>query len=143
MSVRQRARFATREISAGEMRSIGEMVVDFNQSRLSRGLTVEMLPAPALSTGKSGRGGYRAQKAKRGDTTIRDWWLSGRTRRAMAVLRVEPNQAVVGFSDPVAAQRAAINNARIKQFGVAAPERSQLAAALRQAHPIEVVVTRG
>jgi hypothetical protein len=49
---------------------------------------------------------------------IRDWNLTGRTLAALQVTGVSDREAAIWFNDQVAAQRAAIQNARDVQFGI-------------------------
>jgi phage gpG-like protein len=116
-----RARFAVTAFPADRMRSIGDALVSSIQARLARGLTTEDAPAPPL------REKYARYKQRKGGQPIRDWKRTGRTLRALGVTSATNNKAVVGFSDPVAAMRAAMQNRRIRQFGVSANDSANIA----------------
>ena len=99
------------------MVEIGQVAVDSIKARLARAENIYDQPAKPLSEGKRG-GGYRRYKSRKAPPAIRNWKLTGRTLRGMNVLRANENRAVIGFSDPVAGMRAAINQKRERQFGL-------------------------
>ena len=89
--------------------------------RVRNALTVYDTAAPAL------RPAYAKAKSKRAPPAVRNWTYTGRTLRSMKTLSSKENQAVIGFTDRESNMRAAINNARIRQFGVSPSDRRQLA----------------
>ena len=107
-----RARFVVSPFSSEQMAALGQTGVDSIQARLERGQNVSDQPAAPLAKR------YQAYKARRSPPAIRNWRLSGRTLGALRVLRANENRAVIGFSDPEAGRRAAINNRRERQFGL-------------------------
>jgi hypothetical protein len=125
-----------------DLRASGQQIIDINQARLSRGYNLDDRPAMPLHLPKSGRGGYPGQKERRGDQPIRDWYFTGRTRNSMAILSMTDTAVTVGFSDPEGARRAAINNAREKQFGLSRSDHEALRTEVHKARPIEVKVSR-
>lgn len=107
--------------SAQQMQSIGQQLVDGAiRPRIKSGLTADDQPAPPLAVG------YAKRKQRRGLNPIRDWTLTGRTLRSMKVLSAGPNQARIGFTDPTANMRAAINNKRARQFGMSPNDHEKL-----------------
>ena len=112
-----KARFVVSGLTSQQMVEIGAVCVDSIKERLSHGQNVSDTSAKPLSAGSRGRG-YRTYKARRSPPAVRNWRFTGRTLRAMRVLRADENKAVIGFSDPIAAMRAAINNRRERQFGI-------------------------
>jgi hypothetical protein len=124
------------------MREVGGMIVDLNQQRLTAGYNLQDHPAQPLHQPKSGRGGYPLRKERRGDNPIRDWYFTGLTRKSMGILSIAEGAVTVGFTDPVGAKRAAINNAREKQFGLSRSDIRAIDHAVHAAGPIEVKVER-
>jgi hypothetical protein len=129
----RKARFSVGAFSAQVMLSIGNAVNADIGRRLDGGLDVEDRVAPPLKSRVNSPNnsagvqialrvfqdrGYKGRKLKKGLNPIRDWRFTGRTRRAMRVLTVGPGLAILGFSDPEAAKRAAINNRRWRQYGM-------------------------
>jgi len=94
------------------MRGIGRVLGNTVKKRIILGRTAEDQPAPSL------RAKYARYKQRKGAQPIRDWKLTGRTLRGLGVTRASDNRVEVGFNDPVAARRAAINNRRSRQFGL-------------------------
>jgi hypothetical protein len=103
------------------MRGIGEKLVDSVKARILSGQTTSDTPAPPL------REKYARYKQRKGGKPIRDWSRSGTTLRAMAVTSASNNRTVVSFNNPVAAKRAAIQNARARQFGVSSSDSANIA----------------
>jgi hypothetical protein len=99
-------------------------------------LTLSNSPAAPLSIW------YARQKMRKGKQPIRDWNNTGRTRASMDVLAVGDNTVTVGFTDAVAARRAATNNARQAQFGVGQSDRPSISAAIADSRPIQAKVVR-
>jgi hypothetical protein len=112
-----KARFVVSPFTAQQMVELGQVAVDSIKARLERAENIYDQPAKPLSEGKRGTG-YRRYKSRKAPPAIRSWKLTGRTLRGMNVLRANENRAVIGFSDPVAAMRAAINQKRERQFGL-------------------------
>jgi hypothetical protein len=107
-----RARFVVSPFTSEQMVEIGQAAVGSILDRIERGENV--LDQPAAPLAKR----YQAYKARRSPPAIRNWKLTGRTLRALRLLRANENRAVIGFSDPEAGRRAAINNQRERQFGL-------------------------
>jgi len=107
-----RARFVVSPFTAEQMVEIGQVAVASILERLERGQNVSDQPAAPL------RPSYRKYKARRSPPAIRNWKLTGRTLRGLRVLEANENRAVIGFSDPEAGRRAALNNRRERQFGL-------------------------
>jgi hypothetical protein len=129
----RKARFAVGPFTPQVMLAIGTAVNADIGRRLDAGLDVEDRLAPPLkarvNSPNNSNGvqiarrvyqdlGYKGRKLKKGLNPIRDWRFSGRTRRAMRVLTAGPGLSILGFSDPEAAKRAAINNRRWRQYGM-------------------------
>jgi hypothetical protein len=111
--------------SADAMMQIGQPFAASIKARIERGETVQDQPAKQLTER------YARSKGRRGLEIVRDWTWSGRTLRALNLLDVSANRGRIGFSDPVADQRAHINNARERQFGVADSDRQVLTKAVQ------------
>lgn len=129
----RKARFSVGPFSSQVMLAIGNAVNMDLGRRLDEGLDVDDRVAPPLKSRVNSPNnsagvqvslrvfqdrGYKARKLKKGLNPIRDWRFTGRTRRAMRVLTVGPGLAILGFSDPEAAKRAAANNRRWRQYGM-------------------------
>lgn len=114
-------RFVVTRFPADRMRAIGETLVTSIKERLGRAQTVNDSAAPPL------RPGYAKYKQRKKGSSLRDWNFQGRTLRGMRVTSAVPNRAVVSFSDPVAGMRAAVNNRRVRQFGVSPANRETIA----------------
>lgn len=139
-----RARFVVSPFTAQQMVEIGNACVDSIKARLERAENVYDQPAPPLSmryrenwrahklVSFGADRGYRAYKARKAPPAIRNWKLTGRTLRGMRVLRANENRVVIGFSDPVAGMRAAINNRRERQFGVSPANWRDILRAVRE-----------
>ncbi len=125
-----RARFVVSPFTAEQMVEIGQLCVDSIKARLARAENVYDQPAAPLKERRPGRG-YKSYKSRKAPPAVRNWKLTGRTLRAMRVLRAKENRAVIGFSDPVAAMRAAINNRRERQFGVSPANWRDILAAVK------------
>jgi hypothetical protein len=132
-----RARFVVSPFTAEQMVEIGQTCVDSIKSRLERAENVYDQPAAPLKERKPGRG-YKTYKSRRAPPAIRNWRFTGRTLRAMRVLRANENRAVIGFSDPVAVLRAAINNRRERQFGVSPANWKDIIAAVKRLRLVRV-----
>lgn len=132
-----RARFVVSPFSAEQMVEIGQSCVDSIKARLERAENVYDLPAAPLKERKPGRG-YKTYKARRTPPAIRNWRFTGRTLRGMRVLRANENRVVIGFSDPVAAMRAAINNRRERQFGLSPANWKDIIAAVKRIRFVRV-----
>jgi hypothetical protein len=102
---------------------------DSVEARIRRGLDVNDQPAKRLSS-RGRRGGYAARKARRGEPSIRDWVYSGRTLAALVPIVAGPGEICVGFPDARAAQIAARNNARVRQFGISPNDRRNVIEAI-------------
>ena len=126
-----RARFVVSPFSAQQMVELGQVAVDSIKARLERAENIYDQPAKPLSEGRRGTG-YRRYKARKAPPAIRNWRLTGRTLRGMNVLRANENRAVIGFSDPVAAMRAVVNQKRERQFGLSPVNWKDILAAVRQ-----------
>jgi hypothetical protein len=122
-----RARFALSRFSPEQMQGLGDLVVHLNKTRLAAGKNVLDSPAKPLKPGRAGRRGYPDYKSRRGLQPVRDWNWTGRTLRGMRTLAANENRVIVGFSDPVADFRAAVNNRRERQFGVSPADREAIA----------------
>lgn len=102
------------------MRNIGEALVASIKERLARGQTVQDSAAPPL------REKYARYKQRKKGSSLRNWNFQGRTLRGMRVTSSTTRRAVVSFSDPIAGMRAAINNRRVRQFGVSGANREAI-----------------
>lgn len=102
------------------MRTIGEALVTSIKERLARGQTIYDAAAPPL------REKYAKYKQRKKGSSLRDWNFQGRTLRGMRVTNATAGRAIVSFSDPVAGMRAAINNRRVRQFGVSGVNREAI-----------------
>lgn len=110
---------------SGELSSqLAQALAQSIKTRVQRGLDVNDRPAPPLSQV------YARLKSRRGLQAIRDWTLTGRTIAALVPIAGPGGQIQVGFTNGRAAQIAAINNARIRMFGVSPQDRKNLIAAL-------------
>jgi hypothetical protein len=132
-----KARFVVSPFTAQQMVELGQVAVDSIKSRLERAENVYDQPAKPLSEGRRGTG-YRRYKSGKAPPAIRNWKLTGRTLRGMNVLRANENRAVIGFSDPVAAMRAAINQKRERQFGLSPANWKDIFAAVRRIRFVRV-----
>lgn len=117
-------RFFVPGYSPQKMVAIGQQLTNSVRDRISEGMTVYDAPAPPLAPK------YAKAKGRKAPPAIRNWKLTGRTMRSLAVLSAAHNKAVIGFTDPVSNMRAAINNARTRQFGVSPKNNRDLGAAL-------------
>jgi hypothetical protein len=112
MSEPFRSRFVVNGLSAEGMLRIAETLEQSVKARILRGVDAADLPADGLSKA------YAKAKIRSGQKPIRDWNLTGRTLAALQVTGVSDREAAIWFNDQVAAQRAAIQNARDVQFGI-------------------------
>jgi hypothetical protein len=129
------------------------MILEGIRPRLAKGLDVYDNPAPPLkSTVTSPNNkfvqiarriyqdrGYQGRKIRRGLAAIRNWFFTGRTIRSMKTLEVSVNRSVAGFTDAEANMRAAINNRRWRQFGLAPSDKTVIAEKLGKHKAVEVV----
>ena len=113
--------------SAEQMMQIGQPFAASIKSRIQRGVNVNDEAAKPLSAN------YARSKGRRGLQITRDWTWTGRTMRALNLLDVSANRGRIGFSDPVADQRAHFNNARDRQFGVSNTDRNVLRSGVKSA----------
>lgn len=138
-TVIRKVRFVSSGFTGAQMAQVGDALVKRGiVPRIQSGLTVGDSAAPALAQDrtiinpKTGTvrtvAGYGTKKARVHPPAIRNWTYSGRTLRSMKTLTAQPNRAVVGFVDAETNKRAAINNARSKQFGVSATDRGVISA---------------
>ena len=132
-----KARFVVSPFTPQQMVEIGQVCADSIKARLERAENVYDQPAKPLSEGRRGTG-YKRYKSRKAPPAIRNWNLTGRTLRGMRVLRANENRAVIGFSDPVAAMRAAINNRRERQFGVSPANWKDIIAAVKRIRFVRV-----
>jgi hypothetical protein len=96
------------------MLGFGEALAEDVKDRILRAEDAYDNPAPPLKPN------YAKVKQRKYPPAIRNLQFTGRTLRGLRCLEASENKAVVGFSDPVAAQRIAINNRRVgvpRQFG--------------------------
>lgn len=108
-----RQRFETTGWTASEMAEAGTGVVKRGiLPRLAKGLTTSDAPAPPLKEK------YAKQKKRRGKSGIRDWELSGRTKRSLKVLTAKTNECTISFVDAETNKRAHVNNQLVRQFGL-------------------------
>jgi len=91
------------------MLQFGNVLLRSIQDRLDRGQTIYDAAAPPL------RENYMRRKERVAGMNIRDLRLTGRTRRGMKVLEAGHNYALIGFSDPEAANRVRWNQRRSRQ----------------------------
>src|SRR5206468_5192437 len=94
----RRARVVVTGYSPEQMINFGNVLNSSIGDRMDRGLDINDSPAPPL------RPGYAKYKQRQGGSGIRDWKLTGRTRRSMKVLSAGQNHAVLGFTDDVTNQ---------------------------------------
>jgi len=128
----RRARFAAPGFSADQMLTFGQALAADVKARILLAQDVNDQPAPTLKPG------YAKFKNRKYPPAIRNWQLTGRTLRGLRCLRASQNLAIIGFSDPVAAQRAAINNRRALQFGVSPKNRENIRRVIQQAQFMSV-----
>jgi hypothetical protein len=128
------SRFAVSKFGEKAMLNIGTALRDSIRSRISSGLTVADVPASALSRG------YMRVKLRAGKAPIRDWRFSGITLGAMTVMDVSSDRAVIWFNNPVAIQRAAVQNARQLQFGISPRDSAALDVAVAVEVPSLITV---
>jgi hypothetical protein len=122
-----RARFSVSGMNTADMLWIGERFLGKMQDRIGAGRNVYDNDAPPLTEK------YRRRKTRQGGFPIRNLYLTGRTFRGMKVLRVDQNQGIIGFADPVAEFRMAMNMRRERQWGISPTDKAFL---------IELVKTR-
>jgi len=132
-----RARFVVSPFTAQQMVEIGQVAVDSIKARLARAENIYDQPAKLLSEGRRGTG-YRRYKSRNAPPAMRNWRRTGRTLCGMNVLRANENRAVIGFSDPVAAMRAAVNQRRERQFGLSPANWKDILAAVRRIRFVRV-----
>ena len=123
----KRARFDAPGFSPQDMLQFGNVLLRSIQDRLDRGQTIYDAAAPPL------REHYLRRKERVAGTNIRDLRLTGRTRRGMKVLEAGHNYALIGFSDPEAANRVRWNQRRSRQWGVSPTNERDLAQAVTEA----------
>jgi hypothetical protein len=115
-----RARYRTSTITPAQMIRIATPVVQSIRTRIFMALDVNDAPAPPLSD----RSKYKKLKIRRGGRGIRDWVRppsfksGGITMKSLNVLQAGIGFAIIGFTNPLGAFRAMMNNLRHKQFGV-------------------------
>lgn len=99
---------------------------------MDRALDVFDQPAPPLKPG------YAKLKGRRFGSTVRDLKATGRMRRSMKVLSAAVNKVTLGFTDAVTNMRAAINNRRVRQYGVSPTDQAVVVASIHQAeNPVQ------
>lgn len=97
------------------------------KGRILRGIDVFDEKAPALNPA------YSRAKIRAGRNPIRDWRMSGNTMAAFGVLATtKANEVRVGFTNPVAAKIAAINNFYHPMYGASPADLGSLIEVLRQ-----------
>lgn len=125
------------DYGSGAMTRIGQRITNSIRGRIERGYDVNDHPAPPLrqSGSRSQNGlarlvGYVQTKvSKYGGRPIRNWKRTGETLGAMGVVEASTNRVVIGFRGLQANLRAAKNNARWPQFGMAPSDRKELSKA--------------
>lgn len=120
----RRARFAVSGYSPEAMLEFGNVLNSSIADRMSKGLTINDSAAPPLKEQ------YARYKQRRTGSRLRDLYLTGRTRRSMKVLQVQTNRAVLGFTDPEAEKRIAINSRISRQYGVSPSDKAKVLRAM-------------
>lgn len=107
----KKARFVVeRTFTADRMLQFGNSLVNSMKDRMFAGLDISDRPTPPLSPK------YAERKARKYPPAERNMRRTGRTLRALQVLRASEGRAVVGMQDPVAIQR--FNWQRFRFWGV-------------------------
>lgn len=138
ITIAERPKERSLDLDSAAMTRIGERVVPSIRSRIERGYDVNDQPAPPLRQSSSVRrngfarviGYAQAKVSKYGGRPIRNWKRTGETLGAMGVLQASTNRVVIGFRTLQANIRAAKNNARWPQFGMAPSDQSVLVKAI-------------
>lgn len=127
----QRApRFFVQPFAAQLMLDLGAMLAANIKARIQGAVTVYDIAAKPLKEA------YAKYKQRRAGSNLRDWTYTGRTLRGLRVLSAQPGRAVIGFSDPVAAQRAQIQQKLDPLFGVAPSNQAFIAQKIAQQQAI-------
>jgi hypothetical protein len=117
-----RRRFSFESISLRQESEIGAAVLDSVKARIQAARDVNDHEAKPLKPGRPGFKGYPDQKIERGLKGVRDWTNTGLTMASMQV-EVSANEIAIDFSDPIAAERAHMNNQLDEQFGLSDRDR--------------------
>jgi hypothetical protein len=132
-----KARFNEHPIGQAGMRAIGEAFIQSQDARLTLGLNVRDQPAKPLSRK------YALTKSKKGLKPIRDWFLSGFTRRNIKVLQTTPNRVVIGAGNSTADKRIQVNQRREPQFGASPKDLNAIVRAVYRVREVGRVILGG
>lgn len=113
----QKARFVYSPFSQEQMLNIGNALAESVKARIHAGLNDQDQSAKPLHISPHSELPYPQWKAAHGLQSLRDWFRSGRTLKALKVLRVSENGGRIGFADPKADKVADINNKMDRTFG--------------------------
>lgn len=126
----KKSRFVVSGFDIARMQSIGTAMTEAIVRRIQSGTNVNDQPALPL------RPKYARLKERKTGKQVRDWTLTGRTMRSLKLLTVSATKAVIGFTDPVANQRAALNNRIDRAFGISPNERDLLFKEVNRKHSV-------
>lgn len=116
-----KARFTVPGYQPEQMKEISQELIEAGiRARIMRGQNTYDGAATPLKRG------YARMKQRRGKQALRDWVFTGRTLRSLQVLSATHNKSIIGFTDAVSNKRAAINNARERQFGISPSDQAVL-----------------
>ncbi len=93
------------------------------KNRILSGRDVNDQPVPALSRG------YARAKQRRGLAPRRDWTFTGQLMNSIGIVQNSAGLSI-GFTNPVAVRKAAINNARVREWGVSPHDRENVVDAI-------------
>lgn len=126
----RRARYKVAGYTGAEMLEFGNVLAEDVKARILRAENVQDQPAIPL------RPNYAKYKAKKAPPAVRNWRLSGRTLRGLRCVSASPNLAIIRFYDPVANERAYLNNRRERQFGMSPRNTENIARVISNFHRV-------
>jgi len=123
MKITESPKIAVPTIGVAGMRRISSVALESAADRVGRGFTVSDSPATPLNRS------YARAKLRKGLKPIRDLRFSGRTMSSFKLRSAGNKQATIGFDDPIAAQRAADNDAISPMIGLSPTDQRRVGAA--------------
>ena len=130
-----RARYTVSGLRAGDMQELGKDLLLDIKKRINIPQDVHDRAALPLKANTN----YARYKARRFGRAVRDLMNTGYLQRGMHVLRVDQNQAVLGFADPAAEQRMVYNQRRNRQWGVSPANIAYIVGRVRQRLTVQAV----
>lgn len=109
-------------LTAAQMRSVGEALVENNKARFAAGKNVDDLPAKPLVP----RYKKYKERVQRISQAFRNLRLTGKTLADHRVLSASEKQVKVGWLDPVAIKRVLFNQDRDTTVGFSRSDRSKI-----------------